>query len=42
MDAVPGLEVAIGGAHGAGEESLKRTAIKKLKYVLSKGRAKQG
>ena len=32
------LEVSIVGAPGAGQETLKRTAIRKLEYVLEKNR----
>ncbi len=32
------IEVSIVGAPGAGEETLKRTAIRKLEYVLAKSR----
>ena len=42
VDSVTGVEMSIVGAPDAGEETLKRTAINKLNYVLSKGRAKQG
>lgn len=33
------VEVSIVGAPGAGEEALKRTAIRKLEYVLTKKRS---
>ncbi len=32
------IEVSIVGAPGAGRETLKRTAIRKLEYVLEKNR----
>ncbi len=35
------IEVSIVGAPGAGEETLKRTAIQKLEYVLAKSRRGQ-
>ena len=36
VDPVTLIEVSIVGAPGAGEEMLKRTAIRKLDYVLDK------
>ena len=36
MDPVSLVEVSIVGPSNAGEEQLKRTAIRKLQYVLSK------
>ena len=35
-------EVSIVGSPSAGEEMLKRTAIRKLHYVLEKNRGKRG
>ncbi|MDJ0948713.1 MAG: hypothetical protein QNJ94_07315 [Alphaproteobacteria bacterium] len=32
------VEVSIVGAPGVGEETLKRTALRKLEYVLARGR----
>lgn len=38
IDVATGVEVAIVGDPGAGEETLKRTAMRKLDYVLAKGK----
>ena len=40
VDIETGVEVAIVGDPGAGEEILKRTALRKLEYVLAKGKKK--
>ncbi len=37
VDTVTGIEVSIVGAPALGEEVLKRNAVNKLNYVLSKG-----
>lgn len=37
IDAETGIEVSIVGNPAAGEVMLKRTALRKLEYVLSKG-----
>ncbi|MCW5750497.1 MAG: hypothetical protein KIT81_05065 [Alphaproteobacteria bacterium] len=46
LDAETGLEVTLVGPAGAGEEALKRLAIRKLEYVRRKksaaGRAGEG
>ncbi len=34
IDPASGIEVAIVGPSGAGEEALKRVAVRKLEYVL--------
>ena len=36
VDPVSQVEVSIVGPPGAGEETLKRTAVRKLEYVLKK------
>ena len=38
IDVQTGVEVAIVGDPGAGDETLKRTALRKLEYVLAKGK----
>ncbi len=38
IDVATGVEVAIVGDPSVGEETLKRTAIRKLDYVLAKGK----
>ena len=39
IDSLTLVEVSIVGAASAGEETLKRTAIRKLEYVLAKRRS---
>ncbi len=42
VDPVTGIEVSIVGPANAGRETLKRTAVQKLEYVLEKRRKKDG
>ncbi len=42
IDPVTGIEVSIVGPPSAGEETLKRTAVNKLIYVLAKRRGGDG